>query len=303
MYQALKPSRSTFVPIRHLDYHVLEWGTRREGESPLVLMHGWMDVSASWQFMVDALQRDRWIIAADWRGFGLTRNAAQAPDNYWFPDYFADLDGLLDHFSPGAPVDLVGHSMGANVVMFYAGIRPDRVQKLVNLEGFGLPQTRPAQAPERYGKWLDEIKLLHEGKMSLRAYDSLDGVARRLQKTNPRLAEDKARWLAQHWAARNDEGQWEILGDPAHKVVSAHLYQVEESLAVFRRITAPTLAVTASDDSLSSWWRGNYRMPEFLERMKAVPDLRHGQISDAGHMLHHDQPGALASMIEDFLYS
>jgi len=301
MYQALKPSRSEFVNVRHLRYHVRHWGSPSAGEPPLVLVHGWMDVAASWQFMVDALRTDRWIIAPDWRGFGLTKASDPAPDSYWFPDYLADLDALLDHYVRDQPVDLVGHSMGGNVAMLYGGVRPLRIRRLVNLEGFGLPETRPAQAPERYAKWMDEVKALHQGGMALKTYDSPEGVARRLMKTNPRLDADKASWLAQHWAAPNARGQWEILGDPAHKIVSAHLYQVEEALAIYRRITAPVLSVTASDDSLSQWWKGQFTLAQYQERLKAVPVLQNAVICDAGHMLHHDQPSQLAQLIEDFL--
>jgi pimeloyl-ACP methyl ester carboxylesterase len=301
MYQALKPSRSEFVNVRHLRYHVRHWGSPSAGAPPLVLVHGWMDVAASWQFMVDALRTDRWIIAPDWRGFGLTKASDPAPDSYWFPDYLADLDALLDHYERDQPVDLVGHSMGGNVAMLYSGVRPLRIRRLVNLEGFGLPETRPAQAPERYAKWMDEVKALHQGGMALKTYDSPEGVARRLMKTNPRLDADKASWLAQHWAAPNARGQWEILGDPAHKIVSAHLYQVEEALAIYRRITAPVLSVTASDDSLSQWWKGQFTLAQYQERLKAVPVLQNAVICDAGHMLHHDQPSQLAQLIEDFL--
>lgn len=301
MYQALKPSRSEFVNVRHLRYHVRHWGSPSAGEPPLVLVHGWMDVAASWQFMVDALRTDRWIIAPDWRGFGLTKASDPAPDSYWFPDYLADLDALLDHYVRDQPVDLVGHSMGGNVAMLYGGVRPLRIRRLVNLEGFGLPETRPAQAPERYAKWMDEVKALHQGGMALKTYDSPEGVARRLMKTNPRLDADKASWLARHWAAPNARGQWEILGDPAHKIVSAHLYQVEEALAIYRRITAPVLSVTASDDSLSQWWKGQFTLAQYQERLKAVPVLQNAVICDAGHMLHHDQPSQLAQLLEDFL--
>ncbi|NWF48102.1 alpha/beta hydrolase [Hydrogenophaga sp. D2P1] len=301
MYQALKASRSTFVPIRHLSYHVRQWGEPVPGQAPLVLVHGWMDVSASWQFMVDALKADRWIIAPDWRGFGLTRSGDPSPDSYWFPDYLTDLDALLDHFAGEQPVDLVGHSMGGNVVMMYGGVRPLRIRRLVNLEGFGLPATRPAQAPERYAKWMDEIKALHRGEMDLKGYDSADGVARRLMKTNPRLPQAKADWLAQHWAAPDAQGRWQILGDVAHKVVSAHLYQVEEALAIYRRISAPVLSVTASDDSLGQWWKGQFTLAQYLERLRAVPNLQSAVVQDAAHMLHHDQPEELARLIENFL--
>ncbi len=301
MYQPRRASRSTFVPVRHLQYHVRQWGEPVPGQAPLVLVHGWMDVAASWQFMVDALQTERWVIAPDWRGFGLTKTPDPAPDAYWFADYLADLDGLLDHFAPEQPVDLVGHSMGGNVAMMYGGVRPQRIRRLVNLEGFGLPATRPAQAPERYAKWLDEIKALHRGEMDLKPYDSVDAVAQRLMKTNPRLPQHKAAWLAQHWAAPDAQGRWQILGDAAHKVVSAHLYQVEEALAIYRRIGAPVLSVTASDDSLSQWWKGQFTLDQYHERLQAVPNLQRAVIQDTAHMLHHDQPEALARAIESFL--
>jgi pimeloyl-ACP methyl ester carboxylesterase len=300
MYQALKVSRSEFVPIRNLSYHVRVWGQPDPARAPLVLVHGWMDVAASWQFMVDALAQDRWIVAPDWRGFGLTRAAGPAPDSYWFPDYLADLDALLDHYAPNQPVDLVGHSMGGNVVMIYAGARPQRIRRLVNLEGFGMPATRPEQAPGRYAQWMDEVKALHRGEQAPKAYASPDGVARRLMKTNPRLAQDKADWLARHWAAPNASGQCEILGDAGHKVVSAYLYRLDEAQEMYRRISAPVLSVTASDDSLNQWWKGRLSLAEHHERLRAVPQLFNAVVSDAGHMLHHDQPKALAKTIAQF---
>lgn len=301
MYQALKASRSEFVPIRNLNYHVRVWGEPDPARAPLVLVHGWMDVAASWQFMVDALADERWIIAPDWRGFGLTRAEGPAPDSYWFPDYLADLDALLDHYAPDQPVDLVGHSMGGNVVMVYAGARPQRIRRLVNLEGFGMPATKPAQAPGRYAQWMDEVKALHRGQLALKAYDSPDAVARRLMKTNPRLAQDKADWLARQWASPNAQGKWKILGDAAHKVVSAYLYRVDETLEMYRRISAPVLSVTASDDSLTQWWKGRFTLAEHHERLRAVPRLDNAVVNDAGHMLHHDQPQVLAHTIEHFL--
>ena len=275
------------------------WGEPQPGQTPLVLLHGWMDVAASYQFMVDALAREHFIIAPDWRGFGLT-NAVGA-DTFWFPDYIADLDALLDHYCADTPVNLVGHSMGGNVAMLYAAVRPERVRRLINLEGFGLPATRPSQAPARYTQWLSELKQLRQGELKLRHYDTLDAVARRLIKTNPRLSPDKAHWLAAHWSAETAPGQWTILGEAAHKIINPQLYRVDEMLAVFANIRAPMLMVEASDDSMAQWWKGKYALPEFHERLKALPDVTIRQLPDCSHMLHHDQPELLARLIEDFL--
>ncbi|MGB3449095.1 MAG: alpha/beta hydrolase [Giesbergeria sp.] len=304
MYQTAYTSRSEFVPIRQLSYHVRLWGPETSSLPPLVLVHGWMDVAASYQFVVDAFgaafMQGRRIIAPDWRGFGQT--APPSPtDHYFFPDYLADLDQLLDHYAGDTPVDLVGHSMGGSVVMFYAGARPGRIRRLVNLEGFGMPDNQPAKAPARYAEWMDQLKALQRGEMALKTYDSVDGVARRLMKTNPRLSQDKADWLAPHWAQPDAQGQWHILGDAAHKITNAQLFRLEEALAHYAAITAPTLAIEASDDSLGLWWKGRYTLEQYHERLQSVPDCRTAVVQDAGHMLHHDQPQAVAALIESFL--
>lgn len=307
MYQPRRPARSEYVPVRTLNYHVLRWEDGQQASAsrqpPLVLMHGWMDVAASFQFVVDAFSDEflqgRTIIAADWRGFGLTQGPLQ--DNFWFPDYLADLDFLLDKVAPNQPVDLLGHSMGGNVVMLYTGARPTRIRRLINLEGFGLPASKPEKAPKRYAEWMDELKKLHQGELALKSYESADGVARRLMKTNPRLPEDKAQWLARQWARPNAQGEWEILGDAAHKIVNAQLYRVDEVLAAYAAITAPVLVVEARETQLEQWWQGKYTLAEFHERLQAVPTLRREVINDAAHMLHHDQPANLAALIEDFL--
>lgn len=299
MYQVKRISRSEFVPIRNLSYHVRIWGTPTPGKAPLVMVHGWMDVAASYQFVVDAFAQDRYVIAPDWRGYGDTDSGAI--DNYWFPDYLADLDFLLDHYAPDQAIDLVGHSMGGNVVMQYAGVRPERIRRLVNLEGFGMPASRPSQAPGRLAKWIDELKKMHAGELDLKVYDSPQGVASRLMKTNPRLDQHKADWLAQYWARANADGKWSMMGHPAHKITNAQLFHVDEILELYKRITAPVLAVEASDNSLDQWWQGKYTLAEYHERLKSVPNVQIALIAEAGHMLHHDQPEKLATLIEQFI--
>ena len=137
--------------------------------------------------------------------------------------------------------------------------------------------------------------------MGLKGYASLEDVAERLMRTNPRLDRERALWLAPHWARPDALGQWRILGDPAHKVVNANLYQVEETLELYRRITAPVLVVEASDDSLSVWWNGAYTLDEFHQRLIEVPQVRRLRVENAGHMLHHDQPAVLAAELRAFL--
>lgn len=290
----MKSSRSEFVALRGLNMHVRHWGNP---DAPkLFMVHGWMDVAASFQFVVDCLARDWHVIAPDWRGFGLTEYPPV--ESYWFPDYVADLDALLFHYSPEEPVNLLGHSMGGNIAMIYAGVRPERIAKLINLEGFGMPMTQAKQAPGRYRKWLDELREVP----TLRPYASVNEVAGRLQKTNPRLSDARAQFLAQHWSKENAQGQWELLADPAHKNSSPLLYHVDEVLECWQNIAAPVLWVEANDTDI---WRmigsKEEARVEIDRRMKFIPRMQTKVVMDAGHMLHHDQPEELAVMIEAFL--
>jgi pimeloyl-ACP methyl ester carboxylesterase len=304
-YEPRRTAQSTFVTVRGLRYHVWQWGDATLAtptRPPLVLLHGWMDVGASFQFVVDALASaeaaHRWVLAPDWRGFG--RTDTPAADTYWFPDYLADLDALLDALVPEArfgPLDLLGHSMGGNVVMSYAGLRPGRIRRLVNLEGFGLPATQPHQAPKRLVQWLDELKT----PARLRDYASADEVAARLVQNNPLLAADKAAWLAPHWAEPRADGRWHILGDPAHKRVNPVLYQADQILEAWKLISAPLLWAEGDQTDVSKWWGHRYPRSEFDARLAVVPQVQRVKLSPCGHMLHHDQPEALADHLARFL--
>lgn len=287
----MRLSESLFVDIRRLRYHVRRW--RRERAPKIVLLHGWMDVSASFQFVVDALAPDWDVFAPDWRGYGLTDWSGA--DCYWFPDYIGDLDTLLERIEPGAPVNLVGHSLGGNVAGLYAGIRPERVARLVNLEGFGMPATRPEQAPRRYARWLEELRV----KPRWRPYAGFPELADRLRQNNPRLTRARAEFLAQHWGRETGEGRVVLRGDPAHKIVNATLYRAEEARACWERVTAPVLWVDAAEsDTLK---RMGLSADEHAARRAAFRDLRYVTVADAGHMMHHDQPEKVAQLIEGFL--
>lgn len=302
IYRPRRVADSSFVRVRGLDYHLHSWGhatLATHERPPLLMLHGWMDVGASFQFVVDALAAaegfERWVVAPDWRGFGLTRSPDS--DSYWFPDYLGDLDALLDALNIEDPIDLVGHSMGGNVAMIYAGVRVQRVRRLVNLEGFGMPQSKPHHAPKRLLQWLDELKK----PQTLRDYASVAEVAERLLKNNPLLTPDKAAWLAPHWSEQHSDGRWRILGDPVHKRPNPVLSRREEALECFKLISAPVLWVEGNLTDVTKWWGDRYPRSDFEERLAVVPSLQRELLAPCGHMLHHDQPQALAALLTRFL--
>lgn len=301
LFSSYVPERvpqSRFVEARGVRHHVLSWEERTSEQPPLMMVHGYMDVAASFQFLVDAMQvlegPVRSIYALDLRGYGLTESPST--DAYWYPDYLADLDAVTTALLGNKTFDLLGHSMGGNVSMLYAGVRPTRVRKLVNLEGFGLPDTQPEEAPQRLSRWLDELAT----PQRMPTFESYDAVADRLQRNNPRIAREKARFLAQHWAG-GEAGALRVRGDGAHKRVNPILYRASEAMACWARITAKVMCVEGKQTPVDGFWKGRYSLSEFHARLSVVPDVRRVVIDDAGHMLHHDQPEALAAQIVPFL--
>lgn len=287
----MKPSRSLFIDVRGLRHHCRVWGS--DGAPRLFLLHGWMDCSASFQFLVDELRADRCVVAPDWRGFGLTEWSGA--DTYWYQDYLADLDVILGHFQPDAPVDLVGHSLGGNVAAHYAGTRPERVRRLVNLEGFGLANTELQDAPVRYLQWLDEIA----SEAKLKDYESFDALTVRLQRNNPRLTFERARFLAHHWGRQDPSGRVVLQMDPAHKRINPARFRLDEAMAVWRNIEAPVLWV--SGEQSENLARHRITPEDYAARKGCFRNRTERTLADAGHMLHHDRPEQIASFIDEFL--
>ena len=285
IYHPRVTRRTVRHAVRGVDYAVSEWG---DSSRPLlVLLHGWGDTGSSFQFLVDALTRDCLVIAPDWRGFGETRCRVQS---YWFPDYIADLDGLLDIYSAQQPVRLVGHSMGANVAGLYAGVFPDRVDAFINIEGFGLTESEPHDAPAHYRRWIEKSRQTDVYS----TYAEFDELAERILKRSPRMSRDKALFVAALWAAREADGTIVLRADPAHRLPNAVQYRRAEATACWEQITASVLVVKGEDSGFFSTLAGPEEIDAFASAETVV-------IPGAGHMVHFEQPGALAAAVEAFL--
>lgn len=291
-------SRSEYLDLPDVRLHIRRWG--KPTAPTLFLLHGWMDVSMSWQFVVDALGQDWNIVAPDWRGFGPSQWLNRP---YYFAEHIADLEAILDHYAPNEAVRVVGHSMGGILSCLYAGIRPERIARLVCLEGFGIAPQQPEIAPERYRQWLDQQRTAPR----LHVYADRQHFARRLMKTDPFLKPERAEFLSRH-LARIGEGTdkggrlrhgviWN--GDPWHKNFSPYLFRLEESMAIWRQITCPVLWVAGRQ----SWIIRDFatRPGDWEARQACFAHLEERWIEQADHMVHHDQPEECAHYIEDFL--
>lgn len=290
-YQPRRPSRHETRVIRSVGHHLTRWGP--DSNSPVVFLHGWMDTAATFQFVVDCMA-DHWsCVALDWRGFG---GSDWEPNGYWFANYLADLDELLDIVSPAQPAHLVGHSMGGNVASLYAGVRPERVERLVNIEGIGLPRTAPDQAPERYREWLEQLR----GTRDFATYVSFEELAGSLVRRNPRLDPDRAQFIARSWGVEYGSGQIRLRADPRYKLVNPVLYRRDEAEACWRRVSAPMLLLLGEQSELRPRLGPDGTDAHLHELFR---DLRIETIAGAGHMLHHERPEEVARLIEEFLVS
>lgn len=272
------------LDIRQVRYNVTEWG---DPEAPSFLyLHGWGDSGATFQFVVDALQKDWHVVAPDWRGFG--RSVVEC-SSYWFPDYLADLHALLDVYSPGEPARLVGHSMGANVAGLYAGTMPGRVRAFVNVEGFGLVDSDPNVAPQRYRQWLEQGQVLPEFSV----YANRHALAAKIAKRNPQLSAAQADFVACEWGAAGEDGRTGLRADVRHKLPNPVLYRRAEAEACWRAITADILLVSGG--------ASRFALNADAGEVEAWPGAEVVEIAGAGHMLHFEAPTELAAAIEAFL--
>ncbi len=285
----MRPSRSEFVDVRKRRHHVRLWG---EDDAPTIFfLHGWGDVGASFQFAVDALDGHWRIIAPDWRGFGLSQWNDGA---YWFPDYIADLDALLERYSPQQPARIAGHSLGGIVASLYAGIRPHRVSRLANLEGFAPWVSAPEENPALVERWLQQLR---DDDVAFRHYRHRAEFADRLCRDNPRLPREHADFLAEHSLLAANDG-FVFAADPHQRWLNPMLYPLAEARACWRRTSASTLLIAGRDSPIMKPFAEH--SDAYRERMACFPAVRDAWIDDCGHNIHHDQPEALAGLLAGF---
>lgn len=279
---------SRYVRLRELRFHLRTWG---DSHKPLlVLLHGWLDTAATWSDVGARLGERFHVIAPDQRGYGYSE---WPQDGYWFPDYLGDVDALIDHLAPKAPIALVGHSMGGQIASVYAGLRPERIGKLAVIDSLFLPDMPATQAPRKLLRWMNQLNSAPREK----TYASFEELAERVKKQQPQLSDARALFVARGWGGADATGRIRLLADPKHRRDMPSLYRNAESMAVWQQITAPTAFIDGGASAFAkaiSEEEKAARRACFAKRHEAV-------IPDAGHMLHFDAPDALADALLAFL--
>ncbi len=277
--------------LRGLRHRITRWGPPTD--SPILLLHGWGDCSETWQFLVDCLPCDWSFAALDWRGFGGTEWPQQG---YWFPDYFADLEAFRDALCGAAPARVIAHSMGGNIATLYGGMRPDRIEWLVNLEGIGLGPNTPEQAPERYVEWLDQLKT----PVRERRYTTLETLVDFLLARNPNMPRERAAFLARAWSTPDSLAGTglKLAFDPRHRHVNPVLFQRPEAEACWRRCVAPVLLVLGGQSEVLARVHPQHITHEYFHSV--FRDIRIELLPRAGHMMHIEDPAEIARLCLEF---
>lgn len=283
--------RHRTVDSQGLAIHFLEWGD--PDGTPVVLVHGFLDQAQSWKFFAAELRqraaRPLRLIAPDCRGHG-DSGWVGAGGYYHFPDYVYDLDCVIRAIG-AARFHLVGHSMGGTISFLYAGSFPERIEKLVLIEGVGPVGMEFADAPLRMAHWVGEVR--ERGRHHFREYTSVEAGAAQLRQTNPRLKEEFAVELARTGMKRSASGKWLWKFDPLHRTAAPQPFYTAQALEFFRRIACPVLIVDGAESRQT-------RRTDKQQRYDALRDHRTVTVEHAGHMVHQDQPAKLAEVISSF---
>lgn len=282
---------SSFFVSQGLRLHFVDWGN--EGAPPLLLVHGGRDHARSFDPIARVLRRRHHVVALDLRGHGDSAHAAGGA--YHMANFVLDLARLVDWTAP-EQVTLLGHSLGGAIVLHYAGTYPERVSKLVAIEGLGpSPALRQEMlavaAPERLRRWTEEQRALAARRP--RRYASLDEAAARMREENAFLSPELALHLTRHAVARNEDGTLSWKFDPAIRGSSAVRPDFEGLEATWARIPCPVLLVRGAKS-----WASD---PEADGRISHFRNARLVNVAEAGHWVHHDQPGEFLRAVGAFL--
>ena len=284
------PVTNSFISQR-LRLNYVDWGN--PDAPPLMLVHGGRDHARSWDWVAQELRHDWHVIAPDLRGHG---DSAWSPEgNYEMSGFVYDLAQLIHQLNL-PPVSIVAHSMGGNIATRYTGLYPEKVAKLVSIEGLGLSPAMQAERDakgigNRFRSWIDDKR--GAAARTPKRYPDIETAYARMKAENAYLNDEQARHLTVHGISRNEDGTWSWKFDNYLNIWSAFDMPRDDLLAIWGAITCPVLMLYGEKS-----WASN---PEKDGRLAHFPTARVVEYENAGHWLHHDQFARFMADVKAFL--
>ncbi len=286
----MEPKRATFRSQR-LMLNYVDWGN--EHAPPLVLVHGARDHARAWDDVARKLSAQFHVIAPDLRGHGDSRWADAG--GYTVINFVFDLAELIRHLGVSS-VTLIGHSLGGNIALRMTGLYPEKIHRLVCIEGLG-PSPAAAQKlaatpiETRLQGWMEEQRKLESHTQH--GYATLDDAVERMHQQNQHLGAELARHLTVHGARQNADGSYVWKFDPYLRSWPPVDLSRGEIIELWARIICPVLLVYGSAS-----WASN---PAADGRINNFRNAKLALIEGAGHWVHHDRPAEFMSAVETFL--
>jgi len=257
----------------------------------VVLLHGYMDAASTWDLVAPALADAGFrVLAPDLRGFG---DSPRVPAGayYHFPDYVFDVADIVDALVPsGAPLHLVGHSMGGTIATLFAGALPERVTRMALLEGLGPPDNAHEAAPDRMRAWIEGVRALRS--RAERPMASPADATRRLAVNHPQVPPVVLRGRVDALVRTLPDGRLVWKADRLHATRSPMVFFAASWKAFARRVTCRVMCVSGGPEG--------WHPPDEDERMACFGAVDREVIEDAGHMMHWTKPAEVASLLARF---
>jgi pimeloyl-ACP methyl ester carboxylesterase len=291
---ARAPDRRRSVDAQGVRLAVYEWGD--PNAPPLVLVHGGFDFARTFDvfapLLADAGYR---VVSWDHRGHGDSQHTHLYS---WLADE-RDLLAVVDSVSR-APFPVVGHSKGGSLLVHIVEAMPHRFSRFVAIDGLPFRRPPPDVAErERRSSLQDEVSRWLDHRQKTAELDrkpgTIDELARRRARMNPRLSLDWLRYLVQHGARKDADGyRWKI--DPSLRMGGFGPWRSRWFTDRLPGFPIPLLAILATENEPMGWGV----TPEDLSPYMP-PSARMEVMRDAGHFIHIERPRETAALVLDFL--
>lgn len=277
---------SRFYTSQRLKLHYVAWSG--DDKPPLLLIHGNRDHARTWDHVARAFTDEYSVYAVDLRGHGDSQWAIGG--QYSLPEFVLDVSALCDAMGR-YPMTIIGHSLGGAVTLQFTGTFPQRVDRLVAIEGLGPPRVERTPADVRMRHWTAHMREIEERQP--RRYHTIEDAARRMREENPHLTPEMALHLTAHGVRQNPDGTYSWKFDNYVRIHSPYEFNMEDARTIWNQIRCPVLLLRGSE----SWATD----PEADGKAAAFHYYRSVVIPGAGHWVHHDQLQAFLSVVKAFL--
>lgn len=287
---ARRPDRQRTVDSNGLAIAVHEWGD--EAAPPLLLAHGGFDFAGTFDVFAPLLAAAGYrVVSWDHRGHGDSEHAAFYS---WEADV-RDVVQVIDSITP-EPLPVMGHSKGGGLMLQLADALPHRVSHLVNLDGVPsrtqfpdvADHQRTALLAQELTGWLDHRRTLVDAQ---RKPGTIDELAARRGRMNPRLSDEWLRYLVTVGAFESEDGwRWKI--DPTMRFGGFGPWRPEWSMMRLPAIGVPVLAILGTELDPMGWGTGPDDVLSHLP-----PGGRLEVIEGVGHFMHIEQPRLVADLV------